>query len=57
MFEIVGKFKNLEGWSPFKKTVEAENENVAKEKIYSIIGSNHKIKRNLIMIEEVRKVE
>jgi len=57
MFEVEGKFKNLEGWAPFKKTIEAENENVAKEKIYSLIGSNHKIKRNLIKIDVVKKVE
>ncbi|MCS7121028.1 MAG: 50S ribosomal protein L18Ae [Archaeoglobaceae archaeon] len=56
MFEISGKFKTLEGWKRFKKVVDAHNERFALEKVYSILGSNHKVKRNLIKIEEIKKV-
>ena len=56
-FQIVGKFKNANVWMPFKKIVEAHNENFAVEKTYSLIGSHHKVKRNLIKIEKVEKVE
>ncbi len=57
MFEVSGKFKNVGGWLPFRKVVEAHNEKFAIEKTYSLIGSNHKVKRNLIKIESVKKVE
>ncbi len=56
-FEIVGQFKTLEGWQKFRKIVEAETEKFALEKAYSLIGSNHKVKRHLIKIKEVKKVE
>ncbi len=56
-YEISGKFKILRGWMKFKKVVEAHNEKFALEKVYSLIGSNHKVKRHLIKIENIRKVE
>ncbi|MCS7130195.1 MAG: 50S ribosomal protein L18Ae [Archaeoglobaceae archaeon] len=56
MFEIRGSFKDSEGWRKFKKVIEAESEKMAIEKLMSIIGSNHKVKRNLIKIEEIKKV-
>ncbi|AGK60105.1 LSU ribosomal protein LX [Archaeoglobus sulfaticallidus PM70-1] len=57
MFEVSGKFRNGEIWTKFRKVVEAHNENFAREKVLSLIGSNHKVKRNLIKIEELRKIE
>lgn len=56
MFEIRGSFKDLEGWRKFRKVIEAESEKMAIEKLMSIIGSNHKVKRNLIKIDEIKKV-
>ncbi|AIY90599.1 50S ribosomal protein L18Ae [Geoglobus acetivorans] len=56
-FEVSGKFRNGMVWMPFKKVVEAHNERFAVEKVYSLIGSNHKVKRNLIKIENVRRSE
>lgn len=56
MFEVSGKFK-LDGWRKFRKVVNAHNEKFAIEKALSMIGSNHKVKRNLIKIESVRKLE
>jgi large subunit ribosomal protein LX len=55
-FEITGAFKTLEGWQKFKKVVEANNEKYALEKVYSLIGSNHKVQRHLIKIEDVKQV-
>lgn len=54
-FEVRGAFKTQEGWQKFTKVVEANNEKYALEKVYSLIGSNHKVKRNLIKIEEVKQ--
>lgn len=56
-FEIVGEFRTQEGWQKFRKVIEAHTERFALEKVYSIIGSNHKIKRHLIKVEEVKQVE
>ncbi len=56
MFEIRGIYKDADGWKRFKKLINAEKESMAVEKLYSLIGSNHKVKRNLIKIEEIKKV-
>ncbi|MCS7119121.1 MAG: 50S ribosomal protein L18Ae [Archaeoglobaceae archaeon] len=56
MFEIKGVYKDLDGWKKFRKLVDARSEKMALEKLYSIIGSNHKVKRNLIKVEEIRRV-
>ena len=55
-FEVSGKFRNGMIWTKFKKVVEAHNERFAIEKTYSLLGSNHKVKRNLIKIENVRVI-
>lgn len=56
MFEIKGSFKDVEGWRKFRKVIKADSEKLALEKLMSIIGSNHKVKRNLIKIDEIKKV-
>ncbi len=56
-FEVRGEFRNGMIWTRFRKVVEAENERLAIEKTYSLLGSNHKVKRNLIKIESVRMSE
>jgi len=56
MFEIKGVFKDLDGWKRFRKLVDAKSEKLALENLYSLIGSNHKVPRHLIRVEEIRKV-
>jgi len=56
MFEIRGMFKDSEGWKKFRKVINAESEKLALEKLKSLIGSNHKVKRHLIRVEEIKKV-
>jgi large subunit ribosomal protein LX len=59
-FEIKGKYKGgLVGktWLPFKKVVESQNEKNAVNKVYSLMGSQHGLKRGLIKIDEVLAVE
>ena len=56
-FEIEGTFKNGNVWQKFRKVVEANNERFAIEKVLSLLGSNHKVKRNLIKIKSVKKLE
>jgi len=56
-FEVKGRFRNGESWNRFTKIIEAHNEKFAIEKTLSLIGSNHKVKRNLIEIQEIREMD
>ena len=59
-FEIKGKFKGgLVGktWLPFSKVVVSQNEKNAVNKVYSLMGSEHGLKRGLIKIDGVKAVE
>ena len=59
-FEIKGRYKGgLVGktWLPFSKAVESNNENNAINKVYSLMGSEHGLKRDCIKIDEVKTVE
>jgi len=59
-FEIKGKIKGgLVGktWLPFSKVVESQNEKNAVNKVYSLMGSEHGLKRGLIKIDGVKAVE
>ena len=59
-FEIKGRYKGgLVGktWLTFSKVVESQNEKNAVNKVYSLMGSEHGLKRDLIKIDEVLAVE
>jgi len=59
-FEIRGRYKGgIVGktWLPFSKVVESENEKNAINKVYSLMGSEHGLKRDQIKIDEVKIVE
>ena len=59
-FEIKGRYKGgLVGktWLPFSKVVVSQNEKNATNKAYSLMGSEHGLKRGLIRIDEVKAVE
>ncbi|VVB65248.1 Ribosomal proteins 50S-L18Ae/60S-L20/60S-L18A [uncultured archaeon] len=60
MFEIKGRLKGGivgKDWNPFTKVVESHSEKNAIEKTYSLMGSKHGLKRNLIKIDGVKTVE
>ena len=57
-FKVTGTFKmGINKNQPFSKEILATNSNQAKEKIYSNIGSKHKIKRNFINITKVKEIK
>ena len=56
-FEVEGKFKAGIMWKKFIKSVESYSEDGAVEKVFSVIGSNHKLPRRMVHIEEVREKE
>jgi len=56
-FQIIGSFKAGRSWERFTKRVSSNNEKNAAEKLYSLIGSEHGLKRRMIRIESVEAAE
>jgi len=57
-FRITGTFKmGMLKNQKFTKEVLADNQNKAKEKIFSELGSKHKSKRSLIVIGKVQEIK
>ena len=54
-FIISGTFKAGHSWEHFTKNVTSHNESTAKDKVYSLIGSEHGLKRKLIRLESIVK--
>lgn len=52
-FTVRGRFRSRDGWQDFEKAVEADNEDVARERVYAEMGSRHHIKRTRIDLTEV----
>lgn len=52
-FIVKGTFKAGKDWEKYTKTVESQNEKNAREKVYSVFGSKHGIKRYLVKIDSV----
>jgi large subunit ribosomal protein LX len=52
---ISGRFKAGSRWEKFTKKVTSQNEKNAEAKVYSLIGSEHGLKRNLIQLESITK--
>jgi len=56
VYRIKGKFLMGKIWQPFSKEFIGENEEEAKERMYSIIGSRHRVKRRMIKVEEIKEI-
>jgi large subunit ribosomal protein LX len=56
IFRIQGKFMMGNSYKSFTKELKAIDENDIKERIYSDFGSKHGIKRNKIIIEEIKEI-
>ena len=52
-FVVSGRYQTRLGYNGFEKTVDAPNENVAREHTYSKLGSEHGLKRTQIELDEV----
>jgi large subunit ribosomal protein LX len=54
-YEIKGAFRiSVRNWQPFTIEVASADEPAAVEKVFSLIGSRHKVKRQFVKIEGVR---
>ncbi|MCQ6963379.1 MAG: large subunit ribosomal protein [Methanolobus sp.] len=54
-FQVKGTFKAGVEWEKFTKKVESQNEKNALDKVYSLFGSKHGIKRNFVKIESIKE--
>jgi len=51
-YHIRGEYKRKKNLIPFGKYVRAVSEEDALEQVYSILGSKHRVKRNLIFVDK-----
>jgi large subunit ribosomal protein LX len=56
-FSISGTFLMGDSWSPFKKEVAAKDQVEAVKKLFSDLGSKHRVKRRNIKITSVEELE
>ncbi len=56
-FIVKGTFKAGQKWERFTKKITCPNKNNASEKTYSLIGSEHGLRRSLVKIESVEEVK
>jgi large subunit ribosomal protein LX len=56
-FEVKGTIRMGEDWMPYTKVISAPNENQAKERTFTVIGSKHNLKRRYIKIDGVTPVK
>ena len=56
IFRIQGKFMMGNRYKSFTKELKAIDEKDIRERIYSDFGSKHGIKRNKIIIEEIKEI-
>ena len=43
-------------WQPFSKEIIGNDENEAKERLFSILGSRHRVKRRMIKINNISEI-
>ncbi len=53
---IMGKSIMSKNWQRFTKEVASLNEEEAKERVYSDLGSKHRVKRRNIKVEEIEEI-
>jgi large subunit ribosomal protein LX len=56
-YSISGTFLMGETWSPFKKEVAAKDQVEAVKRLFSDLGSKHRVKRRNIKITSVEELE
>jgi large subunit ribosomal protein LX len=54
-FIVKGTFKAGQKYEPFTKRITTLNKNLASEKVFSLLGSEHRVKRSLVKIVSVEE--
>ncbi|MFW5904196.1 MAG: 50S ribosomal protein L18Ae [Candidatus Saliniplasma sp.] len=60
VYKVKGKFRmgrRRTDWQHFAKEVVGDDKDSAVEKIYSLLGSKHRVKRTNIKVREVNEIE
>jgi len=56
-FEVKGQYREKpDFWKPYTKNLTAVNESQAREQVFTLIGSKHRLNRMYIKIESVSEV-
>ena len=53
-FEVQGSCRINDEWKPYTKVIEAPNERIAIERVFTLIGSKHRLKRNYIKVDSIK---
>jgi large subunit ribosomal protein LX len=56
-YRVEGTFRIDGEWRPYRKVVPAPNEEQARERIYTLLGSKHRLPRREIRVEKVERSE
>jgi len=56
-FIVKGTFKAGQTYEPFTKEITTLNKSLASEKVFSVLGSQHRLKRRLINIVSVEEAK
>jgi large subunit ribosomal protein LX len=56
-YRVEGTFRMGGGWRPYRKVVSAPNEGQAMERIYTLLGSKHRLSRREIRVAKVEPFE
>lgn len=52
-YRVEGTFQMDGQWRPYSKVIEAPNEVQARERIYTLLGSKHRLKRREIRVAKI----
>ncbi|MFB6161076.1 MAG: 50S ribosomal protein L18Ae [Haloferacaceae archaeon] len=52
-YTVSGRYQARDGYQSFTKTVDAPNDEVARERVYATLGSEHGLKRTQVELDEV----
>ncbi|HUK38263.1 MAG TPA: 50S ribosomal protein L18Ae [Methanomicrobiales archaeon] len=52
-FQIEGTFRIDGSWKPYRKVIEAPNEEQARERVFTLLGSQHRLKRRDIRVGKI----
>ena len=56
-YRVEGTFRMDGEWRPYEKVIAAPNEAQAKERVYTLLGSKHRLKRREIRVATIQPAE
>ena len=56
-YRVEGTFRMDGAWRPYEKVIPAPNEAQARERVYTLLGSKHRLKRREIRVAKVQPAE